>query len=138
MSHCSGLLDATLADYALLTRLLRTAVPHGPTSAFFDDITTPEPQSHLQYPSYSESDLVDRATAECGEQRHLEMVNLASGQLDCEFEAGCQAFDNTNNSYDTIPPAGDGVPPDLAVHLLALHWNRQHFAFLITYRPREL
>lgn len=32
---------------------------------------------------------------------------------------------------------GDGVPPDLAVHLLALHWNRQHFAFLITYRPRE-
>lgn len=31
----------------------------------------------------------------------------------------------------------DGVAPDLAMHLLALHWNRQHFAFLISYRPRE-
>lgn len=32
----------------------------------------------------------------------------------------------------------DGVAPDLAMHLLALHWNRQHFAFLISYRPRKL
>lgn len=31
----------------------------------------------------------------------------------------------------------DGVPPDLAMHLLALHWNRQHFGFMTTYRPRE-
>lgn len=60
------------------------AVPHGPTSAFFDDVNTPEPLL-LPYPEYSENDLVDRATAECGEQRHLEMVNLASGKLDCEF-----------------------------------------------------
>ncbi|KAK4054715.1 hypothetical protein OIV83_000639 [Microbotryomycetes sp. JL201] len=29
----------------------------------------------------------------------------------------------------------DGVQPELAMHLLALHWNRQHHAFLITYRP---
>lgn len=29
----------------------------------------------------------------------------------------------------------DGVSPELAMHLLALHWNRQHHAFLITYRP---
>ncbi|KAI1347408.1 fungal-specific transcription factor domain-containing protein [Xylaria sp. FL0043] len=34
-----------------------------------------------------------------------------------------------------------GVPTDLALHLLDLHWNRQHHTFLLTYRPtfmREL
>ncbi|KAI1425230.1 fungal-specific transcription factor domain-containing protein [Xylaria sp. FL1777] len=34
-----------------------------------------------------------------------------------------------------------GVPADLALHLLDLHWNRQHHTFLLTYRPtfmREL
>jgi Fungal specific transcription factor domain len=34
------------------------------------------------------------------------------------------------SSYDF-----DGVPPDLAIHLLDLHWNRQHHSFLLTYRP---
>lgn len=29
----------------------------------------------------------------------------------------------------------DGVPVDLAMHLLDLHWNRQHHTFLLTYRP---
>jgi len=29
----------------------------------------------------------------------------------------------------------DGVEPDLGIHLLNLHWNRQHHSFLITYRP---
>lgn len=29
----------------------------------------------------------------------------------------------------------DGVPMDLATHLLELHWNRQHHTFLLTYRP---
>ena len=29
----------------------------------------------------------------------------------------------------------DGVDPELAVHLLNLHWNRQHHAYLVTYRP---
>ena len=28
----------------------------------------------------------------------------------------------------------DGVDPDLGMHLLSLHWNRQHHSFLITYR----
>lgn len=76
------------------------------------------------------------------------MVNLASGKLDCEF----RVYVSVSTSLSTWKRwvnetefwwsghgyiAGDGVPPDLAVHLLALHWNRQHFAFLITYRPRE-
>ena len=29
----------------------------------------------------------------------------------------------------------DGVDPDLAMHLLSSHWNRQHHSYLITYRP---
>ncbi|PYI12665.1 hypothetical protein BO78DRAFT_435188 [Aspergillus sclerotiicarbonarius CBS 121057] len=29
----------------------------------------------------------------------------------------------------------DGVPVDLAMHLLELHWNRQHLSYLLTYRP---
>ena len=34
-----------------------------------------------------------------------------------------------------------GIPADLALHLLDLHWSRQHHTFLLTYRPafmREL
>ncbi|KAI5296668.1 hypothetical protein KEM52_002073 [Ascosphaera acerosa] len=29
----------------------------------------------------------------------------------------------------------DGEPVELALHLLDLHWNRQHHSFLLTYRP---
>lgn len=29
----------------------------------------------------------------------------------------------------------DGVPMDFAMHLLELHWNRQHLSYLLTYRP---
>ena len=29
----------------------------------------------------------------------------------------------------------DGVAPELALHLLELHWNRQHYLYLMTYRP---
>ena len=29
----------------------------------------------------------------------------------------------------------DGVDPELGLHLLHLHWNRQHHSFLVTYRP---
>lgn len=29
----------------------------------------------------------------------------------------------------------DGVPTEMALHLLNLHWNRQHHSFLLTYRP---
>ncbi|PWY67102.1 nitrogen assimilation transcription factor NirA [Aspergillus sclerotioniger CBS 115572] len=28
-----------------------------------------------------------------------------------------------------------GIPSELALHLLDLHWNRQHHTFLLTYRP---
>lgn len=29
----------------------------------------------------------------------------------------------------------DGLPPDMAMHLLDLHWNRLHLTYLLTYRP---
>lgn len=29
----------------------------------------------------------------------------------------------------------DGVAPDVAFHLMNLHWNRQHYSYLLTYRP---
>lgn len=32
-------------------------------------------------------------------------------------------------------PDIDGVPTSLAIHLLDLHWSRQHHTFLLTYRP---
>ncbi|BCS25443.1 fungal specific transcription factor domain-containing protein [Aspergillus puulaauensis] len=29
----------------------------------------------------------------------------------------------------------DGLEPQMAFHLLNLHWNRQHYSYLLTYRP---
>ncbi|KAI6794416.1 hypothetical protein KC360_g7708 [Hortaea werneckii] len=50
--------------------------------------------------------------AEAARQRQMETVNKQAGSLDF-----------------------DGVEPELGMHLLNLHWNRQHHSFLITYRP---
>lgn len=47
-----------------------------------------------------------------GRLGQLESLNLRQGKLDF-----------------------DGVDPELGMHLLSLHWNRQHHSFLITYRP---
>ena len=29
----------------------------------------------------------------------------------------------------------DGVDPELGMHLLSIHWNRQHHSFFVSYRP---
>ena len=42
---------------------------------------------------------------------------------------------NRDSSSSAAGDSDDGWPPDLVKHLLELHWNRQHHAFLITYRP---
>lgn len=46
------------------------------------------------------------------------------------------AFLQRQKEYE-LPTRGDfdGVPAELATHLLNLHWNRQHHSFLLTYRP---
>ncbi|KAM0793011.1 hypothetical protein ACM66B_000503 [Microbotryomycetes sp. NB124-2] len=85
------------------------ATSHGPTSAFFDES---EAASSAAVAPLSDAEIKSRLMTFCAEQRHQEMIALALGNLDF-----------------------DGVQPELAMHLLALHWNRQHHAFLITYRP---
>ncbi|KAJ9120348.1 hypothetical protein QFC24_005302 [Naganishia onofrii] len=50
--------------------------------------------------------------AKAAEGRHRERIDFVEGRMDC-----------------------DGWPQDLVRNLLELHWNRQHHAFLITYRP---
>ena len=50
--------------------------------------------------------------AEAAKQRQMEVVNTARGLLDF-----------------------DGGDPEMGLHLLNLHWNRQHHSFLVTYRP---
>ncbi|KAL4950980.1 PrpF protein-domain-containing protein [Aspergillus filifer] len=58
-------------------------------------------------------DWVERGlVAEAVKQRQMEQLNFSQGKFDF-----------------------DGVDPDLGMHLLSLHWNRQHHSFLITYRP---
>ncbi|KAL4887400.1 PrpF protein-domain-containing protein [Aspergillus karnatakaensis] len=58
-------------------------------------------------------DWVERGlVADAAKQRQMEQLNFSQGKLDF-----------------------DGVDPDLGMHLLSLHWNRQHHSFLITYRP---
>ncbi|OAA58925.1 Transcription factor [Niveomyces insectorum RCEF 264] len=90
---------------------------HGPTSTLFDETAAQEaygrrkhaPQNHAGPSTY----WVQKSLfAEAASERHLETINLAAGKLDF-----------------------DGVDPDLGMHLLSLHWNRQHHSFLITYRP---
>lgn len=57
--------------------------------------------------------LSERAACIClYRQDQMELINYNAGKLDF-----------------------DGVDPDLGMHLLSLHWNRQHHSFLITYRP---
>ncbi|KAL7777138.1 hypothetical protein CFE70_007561 [Pyrenophora teres f. teres 0-1] len=84
---------------------------HGRTSTLFDqgshDRSTAE--AHPRMPDeWIERGLV----AEAARQRQLETVNFRHGKLDF-----------------------DGVEPELGMHLLSLHWNRQHHSFLSTYRP---
>lgn len=49
-------------------------------------------------------------------QREIFMFNNLSQRLDVKIEL-------------------DSLPVESAVHLLELHWNRQHLAYLLTYRP---
>ncbi|VUC32375.1 unnamed protein product [Clonostachys rosea] len=99
-----------------LSRMLLSAngVPsyHGRTSALFEEVGGDRPMAGSNKPQvpeeWVEKSLVTKAT----KQRQLEEVNYHGGKLDF-----------------------DGVDPELGMHLLSLHWNRQHHSFLLTYRP---
>ncbi|KAL5047590.1 hypothetical protein BDW71DRAFT_196694 [Aspergillus fruticulosus] len=85
---------------------------HGRTSAFFEDHVS-DRLIAPDHPPRMPDDWVERGlVAEAAKQRQMEELNFRQGKLDF-----------------------DGVDADLGMHLLSLHWNRQHHSFLITYRP---
>ncbi|KAJ6214677.1 nitrate assimilation regulatory protein nirA [Bipolaris maydis] len=84
---------------------------HGRTSTLFDE--GPHEKSASEAHPEMPDEWVERGlVAEAARQRQLETVNFRQGKLDF-----------------------DGVEPELGMHLLSLHWNRQHHSFLATYRP---
>ncbi|KAH7234230.1 fungal-specific transcription factor domain-containing protein [Fusarium solani] len=85
---------------------------HGRTSALFEDNVQDRLVGQDARPRMPDQWVERGLMAEAARQRQLEEINLRQGKLDF-----------------------DGVDPDLGMHLLSLHWNRQHHSFLITYRP---
>ncbi|KAE8377285.1 fungal-specific transcription factor domain-containing protein [Aspergillus bertholletiae] len=45
------------------------------------------------------------------------------------------ALQRQSESYLALSPDIAGAPTELALHLLNVHWSRQHHTFLLTYRP---
>jgi hypothetical protein len=84
---------------------------HGRTSTLFDENSHERPAAEVR-PRMPEEWIEKGLVAEAARQRQLEDVNFRLGKLDF-----------------------DGVEPELGMHLLSLHWNRQHHSFLATYRP---
>jgi len=85
---------------------------HGPTSALYDDSEQYKKKANQPAKKVPEEWVQKGLMAEAAQQRQMEAINHASGKLDF-----------------------DGVDPDLGMHLLDLHWSRQHHSFCITYRP---
>ncbi|KAM0278543.1 hypothetical protein ACHAQH_005111 [Verticillium albo-atrum] len=85
---------------------------HGRTSALYEDNVQERASAADLHPRMPEAWIEKGLVAEAATQRQLEDFNYQSGALDF-----------------------DGVDPVLGMHLLSLHWNRQHHSFLITYRP---
>ncbi|RYP73810.1 hypothetical protein DL771_003388 [Monosporascus sp. 5C6A] len=84
---------------------------HGRTSTLFDENSHDRSAAEAR-PQMPDEWIEKGLVAEAARQRQLEDVNFRLGKLDF-----------------------DGVEPELGMHLLSLHWNRQHHSFLITYRP---
>ncbi|KAM9884271.1 fungal specific transcription factor [Verticillium dahliae] len=85
---------------------------HGRTSALYEDNVQERASAADLHPRMPEAWIEQGLVAEAATQRQLEDFNYQSGALDF-----------------------DGVDSVLGMHLLSLHWNRQHHSFLITYRP---
>jgi hypothetical protein len=85
---------------------------HGRTSTLFDENAHPDRFAAEAGPKMPEQWIENGLVAEATRQRQLEDFNYRRQNLDF-----------------------DGVDPNLGMHLLNLHWNRQHHSFLVTYRP---
>ncbi len=105
---------------------------HGRTSALFEDQAQDRPIAADDRP-WMADDWVERGlVAEAAKQR------MWSFHLHCNAEyhaetASIGQMEELNFRLGKLD--FDGVDPDLGMHLLSLHWNRQHHSFLITYRP---
>lgn len=72
--------------------------------------------------------LSDTERDRCNETSRARLVAFASQQH--------QREDFLRQNANTLAEIDfDGVEPDLALHLIDAHFNRQHFTFMITYRP---
>lgn len=88
-----------------------SSIFHSPTLSFLTKGDTSSSERKLQN-DVSTARLVANATL----QRQHELICLRGPSL------------NQNIDFD-------GVDPEMALHLLDLHWNRQRLTYLITYRP---
>ncbi|KAE8351129.1 fungal-specific transcription factor domain-containing protein [Aspergillus coremiiformis] len=87
---------------------------HGRTSTLFDDTATDQRvlQTLVANPRMPVEWIKKGLMGEAAYQRQMEPLNFQDRKLDF-----------------------DGEDPELGMHLLSLHWNRQHYSFLIAYRP---
>lgn len=81
------------------------------------------PSSALHAPPYS-SQSPRMASAQNSGLEHRKNALIANAALQRQAEHNIAAL-----------PDVAGVPTDLALHLLDVHWARQHHTFLLTYRP---
>ncbi|KAG4443078.1 hypothetical protein IFR05_001404 [Cadophora sp. M221] len=83
---------------------------YGRTSALFDEDSSD--RRGVRVRGLASESTRRQLMGEAAHQRQLETLNYRSGKLDF-----------------------DGIIPEVGMHLLSLHWNRQHHSHLITYRP---
>lgn len=81
------------------------------------------PSSALHYPNKSVS-LSTVPSAQLLNREHMKNKLIANA-----------ALQRQNERLLFHLPDIDGVPTELALHLLDVHWARQHHTFLLTYRP---
>jgi len=106
---------------------------HGRTSALFEDNAQERPVEQEVQPRMPDHWVERGLIAEAAKQRgySLILVKRCVCVTNCVREIGqLEEIHFAKGQLDF-----DGVDPDLGMHLLSLHWNRQHHSFLITYRP---
>lgn len=75
----------------------------------------------------------EAAMEDDGKRARTQMVRdqlIANAAIQKQKETSLNLTPQVKQSVDL-----DGVQPEMAFHLLNLHWNRQHYSYLLTYRP---
>lgn len=113
----SSILSPCEARVAGLIRLNGCNSVHGLSSILNPQLPRQKPASTSRRPS-------DREAANAATQARL----FSNAALQRQRESSI--FREPSNTLDL-----DGVSPEMAKHLFDLHWNRQHYAYLLSYRP---